>query len=138
MPARFFNPDEVNQVLGSRSDMDRRVDPYTGEHFYVLSNTIFWSFSYIFLVGNRFLNGYLLKPMDVRSLEGGEVQPTLEELKKFQEKPPEGNDENTTTSSEDLASLASTLKQQRRVAFKKGDSIIVVEGKRVFICVDHR
>jgi hypothetical protein len=37
MPARFFNPDEVNQALGPRSDMDRRVDPYTGEHFYVLS-----------------------------------------------------------------------------------------------------
>jgi hypothetical protein len=28
--------------------------------------------------------------MDVRSLEGGEIVPTLEELRKFQEKPPEG------------------------------------------------
>ena len=38
MPARFFNPDEVASTLGGRAEIERRVDPYTGDAIYILGN----------------------------------------------------------------------------------------------------
>ncbi len=89
------------------------------------------------MAGNKYKDGYLLKTVNMRILvrpsafctsyyvqDVNNVVPSLEELQRFQDKPVERGEEEA----KELAGLASSLKQRRKVNFVKGDTVTVIEG----------
>lgn len=104
-PARFFNPDESN----AKDRLDRRLDPHTKEAYYVFE-------------GHKFKDGYLLKTMNVKSLDAHNVVPSLEELQKFQDRSADAEDDTPGQIA------VGNLKQKRKVNFVKGDTVKVISG----------
>ncbi|EFN50704.1 hypothetical protein CHLNCDRAFT_142577 [Chlorella variabilis] len=116
-PAKPFNPDEARS---HRLDVVQHRDRTTGDVYLILNGN------------NRFLEGYLIKTVALKSLELQEALPPLDELQKFNAAAQ--SDEGGGT---DLASLVQTLQAEggegggaASVApkFEKGDRVLVVEG----------
>lgn len=73
MPARFFNYEEVRAIVGE-ANLQRDVrDNITGERFDVYKK-------------DKFKDGFLYKAISLKSLETSGIVPTLDEIKKFQER----------------------------------------------------
>jgi len=112
-PQRFFNPDEV-KLTGGRL-MDQRRDVYGG-YFYVYD-------------GNKYKDGYLLKVMNIKSLDTNNVIPTIDELQRFQERPANADkSEDAEENPSSLGSLVGNFKPKQRSTFVKGDTVRVIEG----------
>jgi transcription elongation factor SPT5 len=86
------------------------MEPGTGEFYH-------------FFGGNKYKDGYLLKSVNIKSLEVNNVVPTLEELQRFQDRPSEKGEDEV----QELTGLASTLRQ-KKIPFVKGDTVTVIEG----------
>jgi len=109
-PSRLFNADEANSV----EMVDKR--------------TIHGDTVYVFMGNNYNSDGYLLKSMNIKSLETTGVLPTIDEIQKFQERPENLGDENRSQVPTLPASLAAPLRMKRKANFMKGDVVKVVEG----------
>lgn len=71
--------------------------------------------------GEEYIDGYLFKLFKVQFLETQNVQPSLEEVSKF----------NTGDSDElDLSSIAQSLKNSSTVVFRTGDRVQVLQGEQ--------
>lgn len=71
--------------------------------------------------GEEYIDGYLFKLFKVQFLETQNVQPSLEEVSKF----------NTGDSDDlDLSSIAQSLKNSTSVVFKTGDRVQVLQGEQ--------
>jgi len=106
-PARLFNYEEARAAFG------QQVERRHGENVDVFQ-------------GNRFKDGYLLKPMNGRSLETQGVVPTIDELQKFQERPEVKRDDENPGATP--VNIGTQLKMKRKTTFSKGDTVKVVEG----------
>ncbi|PRW59844.1 transcription elongation factor SPT5-like protein 1 [Chlorella sorokiniana] len=116
-PAKPFNPDEAK---AHRLDVHQQRDRATGDVFYILNNN------------QRFLEGYLVRSIAMKSLILQESLPPLDELQKF----------NAAAQSEDagptdLAGIMQNLQTEGGAGegsaapapkFEKLDRVLVVEG----------
>eukprot|EP01113_Clastostelium_recurvatum_P020602 TRINITY_DN2437_c0_g1_i1.p1 TRINITY_DN2437_c0_g1~~TRINITY_DN2437_c0_g1_i1.p1 ORF type:complete len:1057 (-),score=369.20 TRINITY_DN2437_c0_g1_i1:131-3301(-) len=118
MPARFFNPDEAVQHAGSGSVESKR-DLNTGE----------WQDHF---AGMRFKDGYLLKQLNIKSLDVNNIVPTIDELTRFQDRSARNADGETDANAldEGLQALSAPLaaSTRRNNVLRKGDVVKVIEG----------
>eukprot|EP01105_Mastigella_eilhardi_P026349 TRINITY_DN7567_c0_g1_i1.p1 TRINITY_DN7567_c0_g1~~TRINITY_DN7567_c0_g1_i1.p1 ORF type:complete len:1185 (-),score=297.14 TRINITY_DN7567_c0_g1_i1:62-3595(-) len=99
VPARFFNPEEFTGMAAKKKDHSTGVD--------------FWLFN-----GMRFEDGYLIKTMNLQSVDSNNVNPSLDELRQFQRR---------EDGEIDVAALA-RARPRRGALFVKGDLVQVVDG----------
>lgn len=71
--------------------------------------------------GDEYIDGFLFKTFKVQFLETQNVQPSLEEISKFNS----GNSDDL-----DLTSIAQSLKHSESVTFRIGDSVQVLHGEQ--------
>ncbi|OMO57156.1 hypothetical protein CCACVL1_25953 [Corchorus capsularis] len=102
-PPRIINTDEVRE---HNIQVDQKHDPYTGEYFDKIA-------------GMMFKDGFLYKSVSMKSISYRDIQPTFDELERFQW-PGETGDRDFSSS----LSSGDTKKAQ----FLKGDKVIVVKG----------
>jgi len=94
---------------------EKKRDARTGDLIYIYG-------------GNRFKDGYLIKTVSLKVLEIGGIQPTLEELQKFESaigKEGEEGDEDTLLPHIRKEPAGMTSK---KVHFSKGDFVKVISG----------
>ncbi|XXG54874.1 hypothetical protein AAC387_Pa03g2645 [Persea americana] len=103
-PPRFINTDEAREM---HIRVDRRRDPSTGEYFDLIDNM--W-----------FKDGFHYKAVSIKSISTQNVQPSFDELEKFQ-KPGDDTDG-------DIASLSTLFANRKKGHFMKGDAVIIVRG----------
>uniref|UniRef100_A0A0C9RJB2 Transcription elongation factor SPT5 n=1 Tax=Wollemia nobilis TaxID=56998 RepID=A0A0C9RJB2_9CONI len=103
-PPRFINMREVKDM---RIPVERKRDPVTGELFETIE-------------GMMFKDGYVYKTVSMKSISSQNIQPSFDELQKFQ-KP--GDD-----ASGDVAGLSTLLANRKKGHFMKGDAVVVVRG----------
>ncbi|VAI71887.1 unnamed protein product [Triticum turgidum subsp. durum] len=103
-PPRFFNIDEAREM---HIRVERRRDKDSGEYFEMVD-------------GLMFKDGFLYKPVSIKSIHTQGIQPSFDELEKFK-KP--GDDMNG-----DMSSLNTLFSNRKKGHFMKGDAVIVVKG----------
>ncbi|XP_057873734.1 putative transcription elongation factor SPT5 homolog 1 [Cryptomeria japonica] len=103
-PPRFINMREVKDM---RIPVERKRDSVTGEVFETIE-------------GMMFKDGYVYKTVSMKSISSQNIQPSFDELQKFQ-KP--GDD-----ASGDVAGLSTLLANRKKGHFMKGDAVVVVRG----------
>ncbi|KAL3641224.1 hypothetical protein CASFOL_016192 [Castilleja foliolosa] len=103
-PARFMNIDEVRAL---HIPMERKRDKLTGNYFDKMD-------------GMMFQDGFLYKPLSLKSLDTRNVQPTFDELEKFRQ--PAENEDGY------VSSLSILVANRKKNHFLMGDRVIVVEG----------
>ena len=87
--------------------VERRRDKDSGEYFEMVD-------------GLMFKDGFLYKPVSIKSIHTQGIQPSFDELEKFK-KP--GDDMNG-----DMSSLNTLFSNRKKGHFMKGDAVIVVKG----------
>lgn len=90
-----------------RIPVDRKRDPMTGEFYDTFE-------------GHLFKDGYLIKNVSTKTVTAQNIEPSFDELQKFQ-KP---GDEKSS----DAVGLASLLANRKKGHFMKGDAVVVIEG----------
>lgn len=103
-PPRFINMREVKDM---RIPVERKRDPVTGELFETIE-------------GMMFKDGYVYKTVSMKSISSQNIQPSFDELQKFQ-KP--GDD-----ASDDVVGLSTLLANRKKGHFMKGDAVVVIRG----------
>ncbi|XP_043719311.1 putative transcription elongation factor SPT5 homolog 1 [Telopea speciosissima] len=103
-PPRFINIEEAREM---HIRVERRRDPVTGDYFENIE-------------GMMFKDGFLYKTVSMKSISSQNIQPTFDELEKFQ-KPGEDGDG-------DMSSLSTLFANRKKGHFMKGDAVIVVKG----------
>lgn len=90
-----------------RIPVDRKWDPMAGEYRDTFE-------------GHVFKDGYLIKTVSTKTVTAQNIEPSFDELQKFQ-KP---GDEKSS----DAVGLASLLANRKKGHFMKGDAVVVIEG----------
>ncbi|MCO5547748.1 hypothetical protein L7F22_001199 [Adiantum nelumboides] len=103
-PPRFVSIAEVKDM---RIPVDRKRDPITGEFYDTFESHLF-------------KDGYLIKNVSTKTVTAQNIEPSFDELQKFQ-KP---GDEKSS----DAVGLASLLANRKKGHFMKGDAVVVIEG----------
>lgn len=103
-PPRFVSMAEVKDM---RIPVDRKRDPITGEFYDTFESHLF-------------KDGYLIKTVSTKTVTAQNIEPSFDELQKFQ-KP---GDEKSS----DAVGLASLLANRKKGHFMKGDAVVVIEG----------
>lgn len=103
-PPRFISIAEVKDM---RIPVDRKRDATTGEVYDTFDSLLF-------------KDGYLIKTVSMKTITASNIEPSFDELQKFQ-KP---GDEK----SGDAMGLASLLANRKKGHFMKGDAVIVIVG----------
>ncbi|KAH3732845.1 transcription elongation factor SPT5 [Pelomyxa schiedti] len=97
IPARFFNPSEFD---GLGNDLQHKTDAHG---------------DYVLLRGSRFQDGYLIKTIASQGVELHNVNPTLDEIRRFMKQ----------DDSIDTAALNRARSQKFSTIFTKGDSVCI-------------
>lgn len=87
--------------------VENRRDPMTGDHFLKIHNMMF-------------KDGLLYKSVSMRSVRTQNIQPSFDELQKFQQPNENGDD--------DVASLSTLFANRKKGHFMKGDRVIIIKG----------
>eukprot|EP00252_Welwitschia_mirabilis_P027077 TRINITY_DN9158_c0_g1_i3.p1 TRINITY_DN9158_c0_g1~~TRINITY_DN9158_c0_g1_i3.p1 ORF type:complete len:1022 (-),score=279.00 TRINITY_DN9158_c0_g1_i3:488-3553(-) len=103
-PPRFINMREVKDM---RIPVERKRDPVTKEVFETID-------------GMMFKDGYIYKTVSLKSISSQNIQPSFDELQKFQKPGEDAND--------DIAGLSALLANRKKGHFVKGDAVMVVRG----------
>jgi transcription elongation factor SPT5 len=81
-----------------------------------------------FFKKDRFKDGLLYKAMNIKGLDIVNASPTLDEMKRFQERQVDEPFEGTSSQVASVSSAIIKSRQKRKVLFSKGDTVEVVEG----------
>lgn len=111
-PARFFNPEEIQQM---KLPMDSRREPITGERCYYYDNSYF-------------TDGFLIKTLNIKSLDTYEVMPTFDELEKFKERKEKRDDDDDEVDLQPETVSLPVIQSKIKTVFSKGDLVRVVKG----------
>ncbi|XP_042514396.1 putative transcription elongation factor SPT5 homolog 1 [Macadamia integrifolia] len=103
-PPRFMNIEEAREM---HIRVERRRDPVTGDYFENID-------------GLMFKDGFLYKTVSMKSISSQNIQPTFDELEKFQNSGEDGDG--------DMSSLSTLFANRKKGHFMKGDAVIVVKG----------
>jgi transcription elongation factor SPT5 len=109
-PPRFFNPEEINKVYGTRAGARRQGQK--------------WLFN-----GEEFVGGYLQKDHRITAISTENVNPTLDEITAFTAVDRESN-ENGTDPNIDLSVIANAARKAATIVLQPGDQVEVFEGEQ--------
>ncbi|KAM7253344.1 hypothetical protein ACFE04_025962 [Oxalis oulophora] len=104
-PPRYMNIDEARDL---HIRVERRRDQSTGDYFESIA-------------GMLFKDGFLYKAVSLKSLSVQNINPTFDELEKFQQPGENGIGDNTGT-------LSTLFANRKKTHFHKGDAVIVIKG----------
>ncbi|PWA49944.1 KOW-like protein [Artemisia annua] len=113
-PPRFMNVD-VARDMNIR--VERRRDKKTGDYFENIN-------------GMMFKDGFLYKTVSIKSIRTQNIQPSFDELVKFQQPNEDGDG--------DIESLSTLFANRKKGHFMKGDRVIIIKGdlKNLKGCVE--
>ncbi|XP_076900340.1 putative transcription elongation factor SPT5 homolog 1 isoform X2 [Bidens hawaiensis] len=103
-PQRFMIVDEAREM---HIRVERRWDAMMNEYFDTIN-------------GMKFKDGFLYKPVSMKSIRTQNIQPSFDELEKFRQPDKNGD--------VDIASLSALFANRKKGHFMKGDRVIVIKG----------
>ncbi|KAL8130574.1 hypothetical protein V2J09_019729 [Rumex salicifolius] len=103
VPQRLMNIEEARDL---HIPVERRKDQVTGDYYETID-------------GQKYKDGFLMKPVSMKTISTQNVQPTFDELEKFRQ-PSEGDG--------DMSGLSTLFANRKKGHFMKGDAVIVIKG----------